>query len=416
MVNSNTWKSGTAALVALGIVTGSVAPIVYTVPAFAQATSFKDVPGNYWAAPFINELVTRGVLAGYEDGTFRPEQPVTRAEFAAMINRAFPNRPAIRPAINFVDVPSNFWGKGGIDRAYTTGFLAGYPGNVFRPSENIPRAQVLVSLTNGLGFIASPGSSIGQTVGIFADASAIPDYARSSVAAATERRMVVNFPDIRILNPNRVATRAEVAANVYQALVNTGQVAFIPSPYIVGNAPNVGVRIPAGTQIPVRYEGSDKILLAKNEAPIPFTMKVAQNVVTQQGQVLIPAGSDVVGTLQTTPRGAQFLARELVLPNGRRLPMEAASSLITTTETITKGPNTAKVIASTVVGAGAATGIAAVTGDRKIKFYEVLPGAVVGAGLSLLFPDRVDLYSLRPSTDLTLTLTSDLDLSTATPR
>jgi len=417
MVNSNTWKSGTAALVALGIVTGSVAPIVYTVPASAQATPFKDVPGGYWASPFINELVTRGVLAGFEDGTFRPEQPVTRAEFAAMINRAFPNRPAIRPPINFVDVPANFWGRGGIDRAYTTGFLAGYPGNVFRPSENIPRAQILVSLTNGLGFIASPGRPIDQTLGIFADASAIPDYARSSVAAATERRMVVNYPNVSILNPNRQATRAETAAFVYQALVNTGQVAFIPSPYIVGSPSTIGIRIPAGTQIPVRYEGVDKILLAKNEAPIPFTMKVAQNVVTQQGQVLIPAGSDVVGTLQTTPRGAQFLARELVLPTGRRIPIEAASSLITTTENITKGPNTAKIIASTVVGAGAAAGIAAVTGDRTIKAYEVLPGAVVGAGLSFLFPDRVELYALRPSTDLTLTLTQDLDLSTAvTPR
>ncbi|MDX2230323.1 MAG: S-layer homology domain-containing protein [Leptolyngbyaceae cyanobacterium bins.349] len=417
MVNSNIWKSGTAAFVALGLVTGSVAPLVYTIPAVAQATPFKDVPGTYWAAPFINELAARGIIAGFpEDGTFRPEDPVTRAQFAAMINRAFPTRPQIRPPINFVDVPQNYWGRGGIDRAYTTGFMAGYPGNVFRPDENIPRAQVLVSLTNGLGYTASPGIPVDQLLGIFADASAIPNYARSSVAAATERRMVVNFPDVRVLNPNRVATRAEVAANIYQALVNSGQVAFIPSPYIVGgNIPTAGVKIPAGTQIPVRYEGADRILLARNEAPIPFTMKVAQNVVTSGGQVLIPAGSDVVGTLQTTPRGAQFLARELVLPNGRRLPMEAASNLITATETITKGVSTGKLIASTVVGAGAAAGIAAVTGDRNIRFYEVLPGAVVGAGLSLLFPDRVDLFAVNPNTDLNLTLTQDLEIIPPTP-
>lgn len=417
MVNSNIWKSGTAALAALGLVTGSVAPIVYTVPVFAQPTPFKDVPAGYWAAPFINELATRNIIVGFpEDGTFRPESPVTRAEFAAMINRAFPNVPQIRPAISFVDVPSNFWGRGGIDRAYTTGFMAGYPGNVFRPSENIPRAQVLVSLTNGLGFAPTPGTSIDQTVSIFADASAIPNFARPSVAAATERRMVVNFPDVRLLNPNRVATRAEVAASIYQALVNTGQVAFIPSPYIVGGGQAVGVKIPAGTQIPVRYEGVDRILLAKDEAPIPFTMKVAQNVVTREGQVLIPAGSDVIGTLQTTPRGAQFLARELVLPTGRRIPMQAASNFITNTETINKGVSTGKLIAGTVVGAGAAAGIAAVTGDRNIRWFEVLPGAVVGGGLSLLFRDRVELFAINPNTDLTLTLTADLDLTTPTPR
>ncbi|MBF2027740.1 MAG: S-layer homology domain-containing protein [Oscillatoriales cyanobacterium C42_A2020_001] len=417
MVNSNAWKSGTALLVALGIATGSVAPIVMTAPAIAQPTAFKDVPAGYWAAPFINELSTRGVIAGFpEDGTFRPEDPVTRAQFAAMINRAFAGRPQIRPPINFVDVPANYWGRGGIDKAYTTGFMAGYPGNVFRPDENIPRAQILVSLTNGLGFAASPGVPIEQVLGIFADASAIPNYARSSVAAATERRMVVNYPDVRVLNPNRAATRAETAAFIYQALVNTGQVAFIPSPYIVGGDVATGIKIPAGTQIPVRYEGAQKILLAKDEAPIPFTMKVAQNVVTQNGQVLIPAGSDVIGTLQTTPRGAQFLARELVLPNGRRLPIDASSNLITTTETVTKGVSAGKLIAGTVIGAGAAAGISAVTGDRRLEAWEVLPGAVVGAGLSLLFRDRLDLYAINPNTDLNLTLNSDLEIVPATPR
>jgi hypothetical protein len=169
-----------------------------------------------------------------------------------------------------------------------------------------------------------------------------------------------------------------------------------------------GIKIPAGTQIPVRYEGADRILLAKNEAPIPFTMKVAQNVVTSAGQVLIPAGSDVIGTLQTTPQGAQFIAKEIVLPNGKRLAVDATSNFITTTETITKTASTGKIIASTAVGAGAAAGIAAVTGDRRIQAWEVLPGAVVGAGLSLLFPDRVELFSLNPNTDLTLTLTQDL--------
>lgn len=406
MVNSNSWKSGTALLVALGLATGAVAPIVMTAPASAQ-TAFPDVPANYWAAPFINELTARGVIAGFaEDGTFRPEDPVTRAQFAAMINKAF-NKPVIRPPVNFTDVPANYWGAGGIQKAYVTGFMAGFPGNTFQPDLNIPRAQVLVSLANGLGYTTA--GDINQVLGYYADASTIPGYAQGSIAAATERDMVVNYPNLRVLNPNRAATRAEVAAFIYQALVSTGQVAAIPSPYIVdGGGVATGIKIPAGTQIPVRYEGADKILLAKNEPPIPFTMKVAQNVVTSDGQVLIPAGSDVVGTLQSTPSGSQFTGREIVFPNGKRLPLDATSSLITTTETIRKGPSTGKVIASTVVGAGAAAGIAAVTGDREIKAFEVLPGAVVGAGLSLLFPDRVELFSINPNTDLTLTLNQDL--------
>ena len=405
MLSSNAWKSGTTVLVALGLVTGTVAPIVMmSTPAYSQV-SFPDVPPNYWATPFISELATRGVIVGFEDGAFRPERPVTRAEFASMISKAF-QKPRVRDPITFVDVPPNNWAATPIQRAYTTGFMAGYPGNVFRPSENIPRSQVLVSLTSGLNY--APTGSIDTTLGIFADGNTVLQFARNGVAAATQRRMVVNFPDIRLLRPNQVATRAEVAAFLFQALVSTGQVAAIQSPFIVGGDVSTGVRIPAGTSIPVRFEGADKILLAKNEPPTPFRMKIAQNVVTSQGQVLIPAGSDVVGQLITTPNGAQFTAGEIVLPDGKRLPINAASSLITKTETITKSPSVGKIVAGTAVGAGAAAGIAAVTGDRNIKFYEVLPGAAVGAGLSFLFRDRVDLFAINPNTDLLLTLNSDL--------
>ena len=407
MLSSNAWKSGTTVLVALGLVTGTVAPIVMmSTPAYSQS-SFPDVPSNYWAAPFIRELAARGVIVGFEDGAFRPEQLVTRAQTASMATKAF-NRPMVRPAIQFVDVPSTNWAAIPIQRAYTMGFMAGYPGNVFRPNENIPRSQFLVSLSSGLGY--SPTGSVDSTLSIFTDSSTILQYARNGVAAATQRRMVVNYPDIRLLRPNETTTRAEAAAFLFQALVSTGQVQPIQSPYIVGGEVSAGIKIPAGTAIPVRFEGANKVLLAKNEPPTPFRMKIAQNVVTSQGQVLIPAGSDVIGQLITTPNGAQFTAGEIVLPDGKRLPINAASNLITKTETITKSPSTGKIVAGTVVGAGAAAGIAAVTGDRNIKFYEVLPGAFVGAGLSFLFRDRVDLFAINPNTDLLLTLNSDLAL------
>lgn len=407
MLSSNAWKSGTTVLVALGLVTGTVAPIVMmSTPAYSQS-SFPDVPSNYWAAPFIRELAARGVIVGFEDGAFRPEQLVTRAQTASMATKAF-NRPMVRPAIQFVDVPSTNWAAIPIQRAYTMGFMAGYPGNVFRPNENIPRSQFLVSLSSGLGYI--PTGSVDSTLSIFADSSTILQYARNGVAAATQRRMVVNYPDIRLLRPNETTTRAEAAAFLFQALVSTGQVQPIQSPYIVGGEVSAGIKIPAGTAIPVRFEGADKVLLAKNEPPTPFRMKIAQNVVTSQGQVLIPAGSDVIGQLITTPNGAQFTAGEIVLPDGKRLPINAASNLITKTETITKSPSTGKIVAGTLVGAGAAVGIAAVTGDRTIRGWEVLPGAAIGAGLTFLFRDRVDLFAINPNTDLLLTLNSDLVL------
>ncbi|XGV99688.1 MAG: S-layer homology domain-containing protein [Leptolyngbya sp. BL-A-14] len=405
MSYANAWKSGTAVLVALGMTTGTVAPLILTVPASAQ-TTFPDVPSSYWASGFVQALVSRQIIAGFPDGSFRPEEPVTRAQFAAIIRKAF-NKTPIRNPVQFTDIPAGFWAADAIQAAYTTGFLAGYPGNTFRPSENIPRAQVLVSLANGLNYTVN--GSVDSALGVYNDAASIPDYARSSIAAATQKQIVVNYPDVKTLNPNQTATRAEVAAFVYQALVSAGQAPAITSPYIVGSTPQ-GVRIPAGTVLPVRYERADKILLAKNEPnPVSVTLKVAQNIVDAQGNVLIPVNSDVNGQLQVTQGGAQFVASQIVLPNGTQLPVSANSELITKTETVSKGANVGRIIAGTVVGAGAAAGIAGVTGDRVIKAEEVLPGAAVGALAGFfLGKDKVDLIAINPNTDLNLTLTSDL--------
>jgi hypothetical protein len=321
----NAWKSGTAILVALGMTTGAVAPIVITAPASAQ-TAFPDVPSSYWASGFIQALVNRGVIAGFPDGSFRPEEPVTRAQFAAIVSKAF-NRQPVRQPVQFTDIPAGFWATNAIQAAYTTGFLAGYPGNAFRPDENIPRAQVLVSLANGLNYAAT--GTADSVLVAYNDAASIPDYARPSIAAATQKQIVVNYPDVRTLNPNQAATRAEVAAFVYQALVSAGQVSAINSPYIVGAVPQ-GVRIPAGASIPVRYERADRILLAQNEPnPVPVTLKVSQNIVDAQGAVLIPVNSAVVGQLQMAQGGAQFVASQIVLPNGTQLPVSANSEVIT---------------------------------------------------------------------------------------
>ncbi len=409
MSHSNIWKSGTAVLVALGMATGTVAPIVMPAPAVAQ-TTFPDVPASYWAAPFIQELTARGIIVGFaEDGTFRPEELVTRAQFAAMVRKAF-NRAPIRTPVNFVDVPANYWGFAAIQEAYTTGFMAGYPGNVFRPNENIPRAQVLVSLSSGLNFANQAPTD--QVLLAYSDASQIPAYARTGVASSTERQVVVNYPDVRSLNPNRAATRAEVAAFIYQALVSQGQAAAIPSPYIVGQTtpPPVGIRIPAGASIPVRYDGADRLVLPRNgNESLPVTLKVAQNIVTAQGQVLIPAGSDVVGVFKNVEGGAEFVASEIILPNGQRLAVNADSELVNNYFVVKRDPSTGKIIAGTVVGAGAGAGIAAVTGDRKIQAWEVLTGAAAGAlAGTFLGGTPVEAIALDPGSNLALTLTSDL--------
>jgi len=415
MSNLNRWKSATALLISLGLTTGTVTPIVAPLllptPAFAQSSSFSDVPSNYWAKDFIDALAARNIIAGFSDGTFRPETPVTRAQFAAMISKAF-QQSNVRTAINFVDVPSNYWAAGAIRDAYEMGFLTGYPGNVFRPSQNIPREQVLVSLANGLNLTASGSTS--NSLNLFNDVTDVSGYARNSIAAATEKGLVVSYPNVSSLNPRQTATRAEVAAFIYQALVNSGQAQAISSPYIVSlNTPPTtppvatNYRIPSGTNIPVTYD-KERILLTSNER-VPLTLKVAANITTRDGRVLIPAESQVTGELQPAEGGVRFIAQTLTMPDGRQMTINASSSAITKTETVRKGANVGTLVKNAALGAGAAAAISGVTGNRTITTGEVLGGAGIGTLLGLFLGRKtVDLVVVEPNTDLNLQLNQDL--------
>ena len=206
-----------------------------TASSSAQTIAFSDVSSNYWAAQFIQQLSQLGVIVGFPDGSFRPEEPVTRAQFAAMVDKAF-QKSQQRQAIAFTDVPSNYWASSAIGKAYSIGFLAGYPGNRFGPNQAIPRQQVLVSLANGLGYTS--GGNTENTLRYFNDVSNIASYARSPIAAATEKQIVVNYPNVKSLNPTATATRAQVAAFIYQALVSSNQAPAINSPYVVPNPSN----------------------------------------------------------------------------------------------------------------------------------------------------------------------------------
>ncbi len=191
------------------------------------AAGFRDISGH-WAQPYIEALAAKGVIAGFNDGTFRPNDPVTRAQFAAIVNKAF-TATSTQACSAFTDVRSNFWGFEAIQTACRGGFLTGYPGNQFRPEERIPRVQVLVALASGLGLRSENRGALS----VYSDMNRIPDWAQTAVAGATERRLVVNYPIRDRLNPTQEATRADVAAFVYQALVNAGQAEAIESPYLV---------------------------------------------------------------------------------------------------------------------------------------------------------------------------------------
>ncbi|HEY9737094.1 MAG TPA: S-layer homology domain-containing protein [Trichocoleus sp.] len=355
------WQTGGALLVALGTVAGAAAPLVTASPAAAQQARFSDVSFSYWARPVIERLAAENIIAGFPDGTFKPNQPVTRAQFAAIVEQAF-SQPSTRSAPNFPDVPANYWAQNVIRGAYSSGFLSGYPDGTFKPNQEIPRVQVLVSLANGLNLTAN--GDVNQVLDVYRDEDQIPSYAQDEVAAATQNGVVVNYPNVDALNPQRVATRADVAAFIYQALVDQGRLPALDASsgvtgYIVGANPgsqpsqptpttggtqNTGLQVAAGTVIDLRYPssaGNVDIILAPGQT-IATTLEVAAPVRNASNQVLIPAGSTVQGrivpvTIQgSSITAAQFVADQLVVGN-TSYPIRAGSNPIAATQNVNPG-------------------------------------------------------------------------------
>ncbi len=342
----------------------------------AQAQSrFSDTQG-LWNQACINNLAQRNIISGYPDGTFRPLASVTRVEYAAMLNKAFPSAAATRSPGQFRDVPVNFWGYNAIQTATKTGFMSGYPGNNFQPNQNIPRAQVLVALASGLQY--SPTGSIDGTLNYFNDAMAIPSYARPGIAAATERQLVVNYPDVRQLDPNQFASRGEVAAFLCQA-TRSGNQALIPAQYIAGapvTAPMAAV--PAGTRITTRYPDAERIILAPNETA-NLALTTTSNVTDTNGRIVIPVGSVVTGQIKPVNGGSQFIASTASV-NGQAIPLSATSPVISTTVS-TKDPNIGNIFRNAAIGSAVAAGISALAGNQTITALKVLTGTTAGAAV-----------------------------------
>jgi hypothetical protein len=205
------------------------------------ATSLSDISGN-WAEPFIRVLTDKGIIAGYKDGTFRPDQPVTRGEFAALIRRAFPDAPEVNSKKTFRDVPAGYWAAEAIAKASSIGFLAGDPSGTFRPADNIKRIESLVSLVNGTKLTAN--GTVANIDELFADTPQVPVFGRNALVAAAQRCVAVSvaYPDGRNFNPTGDATRADVAAFLHQTLVAADRLPKLPddSPaqkYIVNCTP-----------------------------------------------------------------------------------------------------------------------------------------------------------------------------------
>lgn len=168
--------------------------------------------------------------------------------------------------------------------------------------------------------------------------------------------------------------------------------------------------LPAGTQIPVRYEQGKKILLTKQES-LSLTLRVATNITNMEGTVMIPDGSEIIGEIKPTEKGSRFFSQKLFIKSNNQIhSLDAISRVISKIETLIKGVNPEEILQEAILGDKASKLIASF--ERSSKNNRALsgldPAQIEALSGWLLGNETLELVSINPNKDLNLTLQSDL--------
>ncbi|MFF2885795.1 choice-of-anchor I family protein [Paenibacillus sp. NPDC057967] len=166
---------------------------------------FNDVNGH-WAKNVIGKLAKAGILLGKPDGSFQPDQKMTRAEYAAVLNRLLGLKPDQAEAA-FDDVPEQAWYSADVRSLSAAGIISGFPDGTFRPGSEITREEAFVLLYRALKdkLDSQAGSSAPYT-----DEADVSAWAVEAVKALTQAGVLEGNANGE-LNPKATITRAEIA-------------------------------------------------------------------------------------------------------------------------------------------------------------------------------------------------------------
>lgn len=177
--------------------------------------TFTDITGH-WAGYNIRILASMGIIAGYPDGTFKPNANTTRAEFVAMLVRALGLEQDAAAANAFKDAAKVNWARGAIGAAYKAGLIVGYADGTFEASQQITKAEVAVILSRVIYKSLMPVTL--TDAADFADVATIPVWAKDAVRTAARGGLVRGYPG-NTFRAGNVTTRGEVATMLYRLVV-----------------------------------------------------------------------------------------------------------------------------------------------------------------------------------------------------
>ena len=290
---------------------------------------YTDMDENHWAYQSIKFLTEVGVVVGYPDGTYKPDIPVTRAEFASMAIKALGQEDTtVAQEIHFNDVTPDFWAYNIIQKAVYFDLIPDAKGENYRPYDSVTRAEAINIAVNALTTQQISQQKADDIIAkAYQDYEQLPAWFLMAAAKAHVLDLVVVMPGNEgKMEALRPANRAEVAMILYKMMQEAklnpnAKLAEVMQKrtadgFIVDNVKvqgSIGI-VPAGTIFPIKLE----TVVGSQISSVSdiYTAKTPQNYVTKEKFLLISEGSDLKGQVKYVQPAKLFRTQgEVIIKN-----------------------------------------------------------------------------------------------------
>lgn len=190
----------------------AAATICTAIPGYAKAARFTDVPEKTWYTEYVYDLVDKGVISGSSPTEFSPTAKLTRGAFATMLAKTVLTDEELlqyNTQSTFKDVSQKHWSNRYVNWAVEAGIVSGYPDNTFRPDNPVSRQEMAVMVTRFANAMGRKMQPINEAV-TFTDSTSIARFAVESVKICQQAGVISGYKNK--FNPLGLATRAEAAS------------------------------------------------------------------------------------------------------------------------------------------------------------------------------------------------------------
>ncbi|PWW06530.1 S-layer family protein, partial [Paenibacillus cellulosilyticus] len=188
----------------------------------SRTSTLTDIQ-DHWAANEISDMNRRMIINGVNGSEFAPDKAITRAELAALLARAL-GLPQSDQSAGFTDVSDSSWYSASIAAVKAYGLMDGYKDGTFKPNQEISRQEAIVTMIRALQLTKgeAASSSIGSEVdlGAYSDNGQVGEWARTAIQTAIQEGLMKGYGDA--LYPTKSLTRAETAVLLYRMLQKAG--------------------------------------------------------------------------------------------------------------------------------------------------------------------------------------------------